>query len=94
MRDVSVARSAWQQIIGGTKRGPRVAIVLFTGDTYVVVGRSADAKAAPARNGVGHLVIDQLRNFTGYSAGVAAVFGRTFGACLFSFVETGAAPCQ
>lgn len=94
MTDVSVARSAWQQIVGGVKPGPRIAVVLFAGDTYDVGGRGADAKLALARNGVSHLVIDQPQNFTGHSAGAAAVFDRTFGACLFSFVETGAAPCQ
>jgi hypothetical protein len=76
------------------KPGPNVAIVLFAGDTYDVGGRGADAKAALARNGVRHLVIDQPQHFTGHGAGAAAVFDRTFGACPFSFVETGAAPCQ
>jgi dienelactone hydrolase len=94
MGDVSVARSAWQQIIGAVKPGPRVAVVLFAGDTYDVGGRGADAKAALARNGVSHLVVDQPQNFTGHGAGASSTFDRVYGACLVSFVETGAAPCQ
>lgn len=94
MSDVSVARSAWQQIIGGIKPGARVAIVLFAGDTYDVGGRGEDAKSALARNGVRHLVVDQPRNFAGHGAGGSAAFARAFGTCLFGFIESGTAACQ
>src|SRR5262245_34891293 len=33
MRDVSIARSEWQQIIRGIKPGPRLVVVNFAGDT-------------------------------------------------------------
>jgi hypothetical protein len=39
MRDTSVARSEWQQIVRGIKPGPRLVVVNFTNDDYDVGGR-------------------------------------------------------
>ena len=53
MRDVSVARSEWQQIVRGIKPGPRVVLVNFAGDDYDVGGRMDDAAPPSPRRASG-----------------------------------------
>jgi pimeloyl-ACP methyl ester carboxylesterase len=95
MRDVSVARSEWQQIVRGIKPGPRLVVVNFVGDDYDVGGRMDDARAAFAASGVQALVISDPASFKGHGAANDNAFPRKFGACIHAFIETGARqpPC-
>jgi pimeloyl-ACP methyl ester carboxylesterase len=95
MRDVSVARAEWQQIVRGIRPGPRLVVVNFAGDTYDVGGRMDDAVAAFAQSGVRADVISNPAGFTGHSAGSDLVFARKYGACIQAFIEQGAKqpPC-
>jgi pimeloyl-ACP methyl ester carboxylesterase len=95
MRDVSVARSEWQQIVRGIKPGPRLVVVNFVGDSYDVGGRMDDARAAFAASGVQAVIISDPQGFKGHGAGNDNAFTRTFGACIFQFIESGTrqAPC-
>jgi pimeloyl-ACP methyl ester carboxylesterase len=96
MRDVSVARSEWQQIVRGIKPGPRLVVVNFVGDDYDVGGRMDDARAAFASSGVEALVIAEPADFKGHGAANGNAFPRKFGACIHAFIETGVRrpPCQ
>jgi pimeloyl-ACP methyl ester carboxylesterase len=96
MRDVSLARSEWQQIVRGIKPGPRLVVVNFTGDDYDVGGRMDDARAAFAASGVQALVISDPPGFKGHGAANDNAFPRRFGACIHAFIETGARqpPCS
>ena len=95
MRDVSVARSEWQQIVKAIKRGPRIVVVNFADDSYDVGGRMEDARAAFGASGVDAVVISSPEGFKGHGAANSNTFPRKFGACLHGFIETGArqAPC-
>jgi pimeloyl-ACP methyl ester carboxylesterase len=95
MRDVSLARSEWQQLVKGIKPGPRLVVVNFRNDTYDVGGRMDDAKAAFAASGVDAIVISNPEGFSGHGAARGRPFGQKFGACIYAFVETGARqpPC-
>ena len=95
MRDVSIARSEWQQIVKGIKPGPRIAIFIFKNDTYDVGGRDADATAAFAASGVQGMVIGYPPDFSGHGAGNGNNFPRKYGPCIHAFIETGErqAPC-
>lgn len=96
MRDMTRARSEWQQIVRGIKPGPRIVVVNFADDTYDVGGRMDDAKSAFASSGVQSVVIDNPPNLKGHSAGYNAAFTRTYAACIFAFIETGTRnpPCN
>jgi hypothetical protein len=61
MRDLSFARSEWQQVVRGIKPGPRLVVVNFINDAYDVGGRMDDAKAAFAASGVDAIVIANPR---------------------------------
>ena len=95
MRDISRARSEWQQVVKAIKPGPRLVVVNFVDDSYDVGGRMDDAKAAFAASGVAAVVISNPEGFKGHSAGGNNAFPRKYGACIYGFVETGtrAAPC-
>jgi len=95
MRDVSVARSEWQQVVRGIKPGPRVIVVIFKNDSYDVGGRTEDASAAFAASGVESMVIAYPPGFSGHGAANDNGFPRKFGACIHAFIETGARqpPC-
>jgi pimeloyl-ACP methyl ester carboxylesterase len=95
MRDVSFARSEWQQIVRGIKPGPRVIVVIFKDDTYDVGGRTDDASAAFAASGVESIVVSYPAGFTGHGAAGNNAFPRKFGGCINAFIETGARqpPC-
>jgi pimeloyl-ACP methyl ester carboxylesterase len=96
MRDVTVARSEWQQIVRGIKAGPHLVVVNFAGDDYDVGGRMDDARAAFAASGVQALVIADPPGFKGHGAGGDNSFPRKYGACINAFIETGVrqAPCN
>jgi pimeloyl-ACP methyl ester carboxylesterase len=96
MRDVSIARAEWQQIVRGIKPGPRLVVVNFANDDYDVGGRMDDARAAFAASGVQAVVIAEPPGFTGHGAAGSNTFPRTYGACIHAFIETGArlAPCS
>ncbi len=96
MRDVSIARSEWQQIVKGIKPGPRIVVVNFTGDSYDVGGRMGDASAAFAASGVQAVVISDPAGFKGHGAGNENNFARKFGPCIAQFIESGARqpPCN
>lgn len=96
MRDISVARSEWQQIVKGIKPGPRIAVFFFKDDSYDVGGRDEDAKAAFKASGVDSIVVGYPPGFTGHGAGNGSPFPRKYGACIHAFIETGAreAPCN
>jgi pimeloyl-ACP methyl ester carboxylesterase len=89
MRDVSIARSEWQQIVRGLKPGPRLVVVNFAGDAYDVGGRMEDASAAFAQSGVQADVISNPVGFSGHGAGSDFAFARKFGACIQAFIEQG-----
>ncbi len=95
MTDASRARSDWQQVVRGIKPGPRLVVVNFVDDSYDVGGRMDDAKAAFAASGVDAVVVSNPEGFKGHSAAGNNAFPRKFGACIYSFIETGtrAAPC-
>ncbi len=95
MRDVSRARSEWQQVVKGIKPGPRLIVVNFVDDAYDVGGRMDDAKAAFAVSGVNAIVISNPEGFKGHGAAGNNVFPRKFGACIHDFIEKGTrqAPC-
>src|SRR5262249_4786938 len=95
MRDVSIARSEWQQIVRGIKAGPRLVMVNFAGDGYDVGGRRDEAAAAFAKSGVKAEVISNPPGFTGHGAGSNFEFARKYGACIQAFIEQGAkqTPC-
>lgn len=95
MRDVSVARSDWQQIVRGIRPEPRIVMVNFAGDDYDVGGRMDDARSAFAASGVQALVISDPPGFKGHGAANANAFPRRYGACINAFIETGAhqLPC-
>lgn len=96
MRDVSVARSEWKQLVGGIKPGPRLFVVNFADDDYDVGGRMDDAKAAFAANGINAVVVEKPSNLKGHGAGNSSTFQRTFASCIYAFIETGARqpPCS
>jgi hypothetical protein len=96
MRDMTRARSEWQQIVRGIKPGPRIVVANFADDTYDVAGRMDDAKSAFAASGVQAVVIDNPPNLKGHSAGYNSVFTRTYASCIFAFIENGTknAPCN
>ena len=96
MRDVSVARSEWQQIVRGIKPGPRLVVVNFAGDDYDVGGRMDDARSAFAASGVQALVIADPAGFKGHGAANDNAFPRKYGACIHAFIEAGVQqpPCQ
>jgi hypothetical protein len=89
MRDVSLARSDWQQLVRGIKRGPRVVVVIFKDDAYDVGGRTGDASVAFAASGVDSIVIAYPAGFSGHDAANNLAFPRKFGGCLHDFIETG-----
>jgi pimeloyl-ACP methyl ester carboxylesterase len=89
MRDVSIARTEWQQIVRGIKPGPRLVVVNFAGDTYDVGGRMDDASAAFAQTGVQADIIANPAGFTGHGAGGDFGFARKYGACIQAFIEQG-----
>jgi hypothetical protein len=95
MRDPSVAKSDWQHVVRAIKPGPRVAIALFKDDTYDVGGRGKDVRAAFAGGAVQAVLIDEPNGITGHGGGWSSEFATRYGACLFDFIETGAAaaPC-
>ncbi len=95
MRDVSLARSEWQQIVKGIKPGPRLVVVNFEDDSYDVGGRMDDARTAFATSRVEALIVSSPAGFKGHGAGNGNTFPRRFGVCIHAFIETGArqAPC-
>ncbi|MBS0538971.1 MAG: hypothetical protein JSR47_09465 [Proteobacteria bacterium] len=95
MRDVSVARSDWQQMVSALKPGPRIVVVNFADDSYDVGGRMDDAKAAFAASGVDAVVISNPEGFTGHGAANNSKFPRKFGVCIHDFIEKGTrrSPC-
>jgi pimeloyl-ACP methyl ester carboxylesterase len=95
MRDTSVARSEWQQVVRGIKPGPRLVVVNFAGDAYDVGGRMDDAAAAFARSGVQADIISNPPGFVGHGAGSDIAFTRKYGPCIQAFIEQGARqpPC-
>ncbi len=95
MRDVSIARSEWQQVVKGILPGPRLVVVNFADDTYDVGGRMDDARGAFVASGVQALVISDPPDFKGHGAGNEFAFARKYGACIQAFVETGSRqpPC-
>jgi pimeloyl-ACP methyl ester carboxylesterase len=95
MRDTTIARSEWRQIVQGIKPGPRLVVVNFAEDTYDVGGRMDDAKAAFSANKVDAVVIADPEGFKGHGAGSDFGFTRKFGACITAFIESGVrqAPC-
>lgn len=96
MRDVTVARSEWQQIVRGIRPGPRIVVVNFADDIYDVGGRMDDARSAFTASGVQAVVIADPPGFKGHGAGNEFAFPRQYGACIHAFIETGArqAPCR
>lgn len=95
MRDLTRARSEWQHVLEGIKRGPRLIVVNFAEDAYDVGGRMNDARSILAKNGVDAEIIDAPEGFKGHGAAAASTFARKFGACFATFIETGSrkAPC-
>jgi pimeloyl-ACP methyl ester carboxylesterase len=89
MRDPSVARSEWQQIVRGIKAGPRLVVVNFAGDAYDVGGRMDDAAAAFGQSGVQAEIISNPPGFTGHRAGSDLAFARKYGPCVQAFIEQG-----
>ena len=89
MTDVSRARSDWQQVVKAIKPGPRIVVVFFKDDTYDVGGRDGDAAAAFAASGVASMIIAYPEGFTGHGAGSGSAFPRKYGACIYTFIETG-----
>ncbi|NQW55031.1 MAG: alpha/beta hydrolase [Rhodospirillales bacterium] len=94
MRDQTRARSEWQRLLEGIKRGPRLIVVNFADDAYDVGGRMDDARSILARNGVDAEIIDAPEGFKGHGA-ADSTFSRKFGACFAAFIEKGKrqAPC-
>lgn len=87
MRDVSLARSEWQQVVKGIRPGPQLVVVNFAGDSYDVGGRMDDARAAFAASGVQSLVISDPEGFKGHGAGYDNAFARKYGRCIQDFIE-------
>jgi pimeloyl-ACP methyl ester carboxylesterase len=88
MRDQTRARSEWQHVLEGIKRGPRVVVVNFADDAYDVGGRMDDARSIFAKTGVDADIIDAPEGFKGHNA-ADSTFARKFGHCLTAFIETG-----
>jgi pimeloyl-ACP methyl ester carboxylesterase len=89
MRDVSIARAEWQQIVRGIRPGPRLVLVNFAGDPYDVGGRMEDATAAFAQSGVQADIIANPPGYSGHNAGSDFAFTRKYGTCIQTFIETG-----
>lgn len=97
MRDISVARYEWQQLVAAIRPGLRIALVMFDKDEFDVGGRPADARAAFAASGVeAVVVIDSPAGFSGHYAGSNRSFWQLYGACIHGFVEAGkrVSPCN
>ncbi|WP_428685985.1 hypothetical protein [Reyranella sp.] len=88
MRDPTRARSEWQHVLEGIRRGPRLIVVNFAGDAYDVGGRMDDARSILGRNGVEAEIVDAPEGFKGHGA-ADSIFSRKFGACFAAFIETG-----
>jgi len=88
MRDPTRARSEWQHVLQGIRRGPRLVVVNFAGDAYDVGGRMDDARSILTKNGVDAEIIDAPEGFKGHGAADAS-FSRKFGPCFADFIETG-----
>lgn len=95
MRDTTVARSEWQQIVRGIKPGSRIVVTFFDSDDYDVGRRGDDARAAFAQSGVQAEVIDRPPGFKGHLGGSDFAFARSYGPCISAFIESGSrqAPC-
>lgn len=95
MRDVSLPRSDWHQIVRGIKPGPRFVVVNFLNDDYDVGGRMEDTRAAFATSGVQAVVISDPEGFSGHGSGANAAFSPKFGGCFRTFIEQGVrqGPC-
>ena len=95
MRDPAYARNEWKKLVEAIRPGPRVLVVQFADDTYDVGGRMKIAHDAFAASRVQTLIIDHPQGFSGHAAGSNPAFPLKFGACIDSFIQTGArqAPC-
>jgi pimeloyl-ACP methyl ester carboxylesterase len=96
LRDPSVPRSEFAQIVRSIKPGPRVVLVNFADDVYDVGGRMADAQGAFTASGVDAVVLDNPAGFKGHGAANEFAFARKYGACIKDFIESGrrSPPCS
>ena len=88
MRDPTRARSEWQHMLEGIKRGPRLVVVNFADDAYDVGGRMDDARSIFARTGIAADIIDAPEGFKGHNAADSS-FASKLGACSAACIETG-----
>ena len=78
----------------GAVHGTRVLLAFFHGDEYDPGGRGDRSRQMLARNGVPSIVIDQPKDLVGHVAGSGELFMTRYGACIESFIESGAFACD
>lgn len=89
VRDLSVLRSDWQQLVREIKTNARIVVANFQDDDHDVGGRIDDARVAFAAAGVQAMLFAEPAGFKGHDAANDFSFARKFGACIQTFVETG-----
>jgi dienelactone hydrolase len=89
VRDLSILKSDWQQLVSSIKPGPRIVIANFAGDDKDVGGRMGDAKAAFGVSGVSAVLLAEPSGFTGHGAANDFKFSRSYADCIQAFIESG-----
>jgi hypothetical protein len=95
LRDVSIPRDEFRQMVRAIKPGPRLVVVNFPEDAKDVGGRMDDARAAFGASGADAIILEPA-DFKGHNAANTPSFTRKFSACIHAFIETGQrqAPCS
>ena len=88
LRDISIPRAEFRQVVRGIRPGPRLVVINFPGDPKDVGGRMDDARAAFAASGVEAIILEPA-DFKGHNAGNTPAFTRKYSACIHTFIESG-----
>jgi hypothetical protein len=94
LRDVSLPRAEFRQVVRAIKPGPRLVVINFPEDAKDVGGRMDDARAAFGASGVVAIILEPP-DFKGHNAANTPAFSRKYSACIHAFIESGQhqAPC-
>jgi len=94
-KDLSRTKSEWGVYVDGIRPGARYFIAKFLNDEYDVGGTLEATKPVFAQRGVDAVLLNYPPGFDGHHAADKDKFYKTFGACMFKYVETGVkeAPC-
>jgi pimeloyl-ACP methyl ester carboxylesterase len=96
LTDASTARSEWRKVTASLPTGPRVFVVNFARNAPTTGDYAADARNAFSASGANAVVVADPPDFPDRAALQRTAFGRTYGGCIFRFIDSGArqAPCS